>query len=75
MGNIPLKRIDEVLLEQQLLLLLQEIRHRIADLRLLDYYPELKGEFFNRRAINAQIKDANSRALIIIKELNRREIP
>lgn len=66
---------DMELLFQELRLRVQNIRHGLADLKLLDYYPELRGPIFNRKNINDEIGYNSTRALEIIREIKRRDIP
>ena len=69
-----LTTIDMELLEQELQLRIQNIKNGLANLRILDYYPELRGPIFNRKNISEEIGFNNRRALAIIREIKRREI-
>ncbi len=62
-------------LETELAMRIQNIKNAMHDLRILDYYPELRGPFFNRHNINKEIAYNNARSLEIIRELRRREMP
>lgn len=68
-------KLDEKWLEFELSMRMQNIRHCLQNLRLLDYYPELKGPIFNRKNINEEIGRENTRCLEIIRELKRRDLP
>ena len=72
MSNLTTTELE--LLEQELKFRIQNIRHGLIDLSTLDYYPELRGPFFNRKNINDEIGFNNRRALEIIREIKRREI-
>lgn len=65
---------DMELLTQELQLRIQNIKHGLADLKILDYFPELRGPIFNRKNISDEIGFNNRRALEIIREIKRREI-